>query len=117
MRIVWLCIGWVALVLGLIGVALPVMPTVPFMLVAVWAFSRSSPQLRDRILNNPSFGPSVRAWRERGVISRKAKLCAIGAMSAGVLFSLWLGLPVRVIAVQAVICSAVAVFIASRPEN
>ncbi|MDF3605135.1 YbaN family protein [Paracoccus sp. DMF-8] len=117
MRILWLCIGWVALALGLIGAVLPVMPTVPFMLVAVWAFSRSSPQLRDRILNNPSFGPAIRGWQERGVISRKAKLCAIGAMSAGILFSLWLGLSVRVIAVQAAICAAVAVFIASRPET
>lgn len=116
MRIVWLSIGWISVGLGLIGAALPVMPTVPFMLVAVWAFSRSSPELRDRILNNPSFGPSIRAWQDRGVISRKAKFCAIGAMSAGVLFSLWLGLPGPVVAVQALVCACVAVFLATRPD-
>lgn len=115
MRVVWLSIGWISVALGLIGAALPVMPTVPFMLLAVWAFSRSSPALRDRILNHPTFGPPIRAWQERGVISLKAKICAIGTMSAGVVFALWLGLPGYVVGVQALVCSGVAVFLATRP--
>ena len=116
MRIVWLSLGWVAVVLAGIGAILPIMPTVPFLIVAVWAFSRSSHHLRDKILHHPTFGPSVRAWHERGVIRRPAKFWATLAMAGGIFWSFFLGLPMVLIGVQACICLAIAVFLITRPE-
>lgn len=117
MRIFWLILGWVAVGLGTIGAFLPVVPTVPFLLLAAWAFSRSSPELRARILANPQYGPTVRAWQERGVISRLAKTWAVIAMSAGVGLSLWLGVQAWIVTAQALVCSAVAIFVVTRPES
>lgn len=116
MKHLWSAIGGLALVLAVIGIALPVVPTVPFLLVAAWAFSRSSPRLRQRILDHPVYGPPVRAWQERGAVARTAKVWAVTAMSCGVLLSLWLGLPLRVVGIQFGICAAVACYVATRPE-
>lgn len=116
MRVLWYLLGAVSLILGVVGIALPVMPTVPFLLVAAWAFARSSPRLRQKILDHPTYGPPVRAWQERGAVGRPAKLWAVIAMSFGVGLALWLGLPHWIIAVQGSVCLAVAVFLVSRPE-
>lgn len=116
MRIVWLTIGWVAVALGAIGALLPVFPTVPFLILAVWAFSRSSARLRDRILHHPKFGPPIRAWKENGVISRLAKVWAISAMTVGVIWAIWLQLPPYILVPQAAVCSLVALYLVTRPE-
>ena len=80
--------------LAAIGAALPIMPTVPFLLVAVFCFARSNPALEQRILDHPQFGPQVRDWRDRRAISRKTKIIAIGAMAVGVVFTFFtLGAP------------------------
>ncbi|WP_295042806.1 YbaN family protein [uncultured Paracoccus sp.] len=116
MRRVWYVLGMIALALGIVGIALPVMPTVPFLLLAAAAFARSSPRLERRILDHPTYGPPVRAWRERGAIGRLAKIWATLAMACGVGFSLLAGMPLWVVAVQAMICTAVAAFVVTRPE-
>ncbi|MBD9528052.1 MULTISPECIES: YbaN family protein [Paracoccus] len=116
MRYLWLALGWLSLTIGLLGVILPVMPTVPFLIVAVWSFAKSSPRLSARITRHPTFGPQIRAWRKRGVIGRPAKIWATLAMTCGVGWSLWLGLDPRLIAGQALVCSAIALWLVTRPE-
>src|SRR5690606_28795427 len=74
-----LCLPFV--VLGLVGAFLAVLPTTPFLLLAVGCFARSSPRLEAWLLNHPSFGPPLRDWRERGAIPRKAKIAAVVMMS------------------------------------
>ena len=94
MRLIYRLLGMTALGLGAIGAVLPIMPTVPFLLVAVYFFARSSPELEQRILDHPHFGPQVRDWRERRAISRRAKTLAILAMAAGAVFTWYtLGAP------------------------
>ena len=79
--------GMIAVGLAVVGAFLPIMPTVPFLLVAVFCFARSNPEWEARILAHPHWGPQVRDWRERRAISRRAKVMAIGAMSAGAAFT------------------------------
>ena len=116
MQLFWLILGWVAAILGAIGLFLPVVPTVPFLLVAVFAFTRSSPRLAAKIMRNPKFGPPIRAWRKRGVIGRGAKIWAVLAMAAGVGWALWLGLDPRIITVQALTCTVIGAWLVTRPE-
>lgn len=116
MRQVWYVLGLVALFLGILGIALPVLPTVPFLLLAAAAFARSSPRLEQRILNHPTYGPPVRAWREHGAISRLAKIWATLAMVGGVGFSLFAGLPLWAVGMQAAICTVVGAYVVTRPE-
>ncbi|AQZ51828.1 YbaN family protein [Martelella mediterranea] len=73
-------LGWVMVALALIGAVLPIMPTVPFLIVAAAAFARSSPELEARLMNHPHFGPHLGRWRREGAISLPAKLLAVAAM-------------------------------------
>lgn len=116
-RRLWHGLGLIALALGIVGVALPVVPTVPFLLLAAAAFARSSPRLERRILEHPTYGPPVRAWRERGAISRIAKIWSTVAMACGVGFSLLAGMPIWIVAAQAMICSVIAAYLVTRPET
>ena len=118
MRYILLAIGWVFLALGAIGVFLPILPTVPFLLVTAWAWSKSSHRLHRWLYRNKTYGPYLIAWNKYGVIPPRAKALAIGAMAVGWLFmtvyiatSFWLPLIVGAVEV------AVAVFILTRPSR
>ncbi len=73
LMLVWRAVALVALGLGLVGIALPVMPTVPFLVVSAWAASKGWPRFEIWLLNHRLFGPPVRQWRERGAVPRRAK--------------------------------------------
>ena len=92
-RGLWTALGIVAAALGLVGLALPVMPTVPFMIVAAFAFGRGSPRLRRWTIEHPTFGPPVRRWEEDGAISRRHKAYAVIGMAGSMGLGLLLGLP------------------------
>jgi uncharacterized membrane protein YbaN (DUF454 family) len=76
----WRTLAVVCVVLGMIGVVLPGLPTVPFLLAAAWAGGRGWPALEIWLLNHPRHGPGIRRWRERRAVPRRAKLAAIGTM-------------------------------------
>ncbi|MFA7587691.1 MAG: YbaN family protein [Novosphingobium sp.] len=104
-RPLWLAGGIVSMALGLVGIALPIMPTVPFFLLAAWCFTRSRPEWAQWLYDHPRYGPGMREWRDRRAISRKAKISAILAMTAGVGFSWfaigwpWAGISVAVLVI------------------
>ena len=101
--------------LGAVGAALPIMPTVPFLLLAVFCFARSNPALEQRILDHPTWGPQVKDWRERRAISRRSKVMAIGAMSVGAAFT-WFSLGVPWVYVSLAILGISGTWIATRNE-
>ena len=76
---VYLALGFTSVALGVIGIVLPVVPTVPFAILAAFFFSKSSPRMHQWVLSLPKIGQSVRDWDESGVIKPKAKLlCVFG---------------------------------------
>lgn len=79
--LLWRLLAIISLILGVIGAFLPIMPTVPFVLVAAWAGGHGWPALEHYLLNHPKYGHHIRDWRERGAVSRKAKYIAIFMMS------------------------------------
>lgn len=88
MRFIYLVIGWLALIVGGIGIFLPLLPTVPLVILAAFCFARSSPRLEVWLVEHRHMGPHIRAWRTRGAISRKGKLGALAAFLAGIIVSL-----------------------------
>lgn len=80
-------LGIFALALGIVGAFLPVMPTTIFLLVALWAFSRSSPRFHRWLYEHPRLGPPLRAWHEHRVIPVRAKAAAIGMMAGSLLLT------------------------------
>ncbi|AUM75070.1 YbaN family protein [Paracoccus jeotgali] len=117
MRLIYLSIGWLAVGIAVLGAFLPILPTVPFLLIALWAFGRSSERLHQKLLNDPVFGPDIKRWQERGAIRRPAKILALSAMLGSVLLAALLGVCPPILAVQALVLASVAVFIATRPES
>jgi uncharacterized membrane protein YbaN (DUF454 family) len=86
-RPLYSALGLASVALGAIGAALPILPTVPFLLLAVYFFARSNPAWERKIVDHPHWGPQLADWRERRAISRRAKTMAIGAMTAGAVFT------------------------------
>ncbi len=118
MRFVYLGLGWFFVALGIIGAFLPVMPTTIFLILAAWCFARSSPELEAWLLAHPLFGEPLRNWRERGSISRRAKIlaCSMIAVSYGIFLHFSQPGP-RLAVLVFVLMAAPAIFIATRPDN
>ena len=77
LRVLLIGVGSLALVVGLIGIVLPVLPTTPFLLVSAACYARSSNRFYMALLNNPYFGPYIRAWRLEHRIPLRAKILAV----------------------------------------
>lgn len=80
-RLFFFTLGLTSLVLGAIGVFVPLLPTVPFILLAAFCFARSSPGLERWLIAHKHFGPHIRAWRESRAISRSGKRAAWAAFA------------------------------------
>lgn len=113
-----LIVGWMFVGLGIVGAFLPLLPTTPFLLVALWAFTKSSPQAADWLRNHPRFGHYVSEWQDKGAIPARAKILALAMMSISVT---WLGYatdaPLAVKLAVAAILLAVSIFIVTRPST
>ena len=76
-RIILLGLGWVCVSLGFIGIFVPGLPTTIFLIIALWAFTKSSKKLRFWLLNHKRFGPILRNWQEHKVVPRRAKIVMV----------------------------------------
>lgn len=116
-RLIWMTVGLTALALAFIGVALPLLPTTPFLLVAVYAFARSSPRLEAWLINHKHFGALIRNWQRDGSIDRRTKILAAIVMALTFLLSVALGASSTVLVIQAVVLSCAATFVLTRPDG
>lgn len=88
-RILLWSAGSIALLLGIIGIVLPGLPTTPFVLVAAACYARASPRFYFWLVHNPTFGPLIREWRLHRSIPWRIKLVAITTMGLTLSVSLW----------------------------
>lgn len=113
LALAWICVG-----LGAVGIVLPLLPTTPFLLVAVWAFSRSSPEMAEKIRNHPIAGSYVRDWEDEGVIPLGAKIIAITMMLAMLGYlHFGSGAPMWAVAAAGVVIVVAAAYILTRPSR
>jgi uncharacterized membrane protein YbaN (DUF454 family) len=116
LRPLWIALGGLSVALGIAGIFLPLLPTTPFMLLAAFAFARSSPRLHGWLVAHPRFGPAIEDWRRHGAVSRRAKRYAVAAMAAALAIGWAGGFGVTVLAVQAAVLALVALFVLTRPD-
>ncbi|CUH51474.1 YbaN family protein [Shimia marina] len=117
MRALWLIGGLLSVGLALIGVVLPLLPTVPFLLLAAFCFARSSERLHAWLLSHKTFGPMIADWHRSGAIRPNAKKAATVSIAAVFGISLIVGVKTSVLIIQAVVLSAVLFFIWTRPNS
>ena len=79
--------GFTSLGLGLLGIALPLVPTTPFLLLSAWCFGKSSPRLLRWLLTNRLFGEYLRNYRDNKGIPRRVKIYILGMLWATILLS------------------------------
>ncbi len=101
--------------LALVGVIVPGLPTVPFLLVAAWAGARGSNRLHAWLEAHPQFGPSLRAWREEGAVPARAKLLAVVTLLLSWGLLVWHTEAPWVPLGAGLFFTAIAVFLLTRP--
>jgi len=115
-RGLWWLLAYFSLGLGAIGIVVPGLPTVPFVLLAAYAAARGSQRLHRWLLAHRRFGPMIRDWQTQGAVSRRSKWLASGSMAlcAAILF-----LTARtpwVAVIGTAMMAAVALWLWRRPE-
>ncbi len=100
----WFGLGWVAVVLGAIGVVVPGLPTTGFMVAAAACFAKSSPRFEQWVLDLPGVGKSVADYRSGLGMPKRAKVVAISMMTVAIAISA--GLLVDNTAVRSTIVAA-----------
>ena len=89
MRPLYFLLGWCFFGLGAVGTVVPGLPTTPFMLLALWAFARSSQRFHDWLYNHRVFGPPLQRWHSHGVIPVGAKVLSITTMILSMIYLAW----------------------------
>lgn len=115
-RIVFIGLGWFFVILAIIGVFLPLLPTTPFLLLSAYFFSRSSKRFHQWLINHPWFGDYIKNFQEGRGLTVKSKVVSvlmiwlsIGATTLLAVSNNWLKALLLVIAV------GVSCYLISRP--
>lgn len=117
LRHLWTAAGMLSFAVGAVGAFVPLLPTVPLMLLAAYCFARGSARFHGWLVNHPRFGTAIRNWQAHGAISPPAKRAAVVAVALAFGASLLLSVPAYALAIQAAVLACVLVFILSRPDG
>lgn len=115
-RWVYAALAYLFTGLALVGVFVPGLPTVPFLLLAAWAAARGSKRLHDWLYEHPRFGAALVEWEQERAVSRRSKILAIGLMAASWAILTWHADSPRVPAALAALFAVVGTYVATRPE-
>lgn len=117
-RALYLVLGLILLITGIVGIFVPLMPTTIFLILAAWCFSKSSRRLESWLLGHATLGPTIVNWRKSGVIPLRAKLMACTGMAVGFLIFLFAAHPAWwLFLLVAAIIGGCAWFVLSRPST
>jgi len=118
LRYVLLGIGFITTGIGIAGFILPVLPGVPFLLIAAWAFSLSSERFETWLTTHRIFGPMIKDWRAYQVIPQRAKVLATLMMSGSLIYLIFgSSAPRLIVAIIGVILVLVSIYIWTRPSH
>jgi uncharacterized protein len=107
----YVCVG-----LAMIGVVLPGLPTVPFLLLAAWAAARGSERLHRWLYKHPRFGQSLIDWEQKRAISRRSKVATVVLLVISWSIMYWRVDSAWLLAGLALLFTGVAAFVVSRAE-
>lgn len=85
----YLILGIFSVILASVGAFLPILPTVPFLLLALFCFSKSSDKAYQFLIKNKYFGKTLEDYYSGNGISLAIKIKAIIFLSVGIAFSVY----------------------------
>ena len=110
--------GWLNVAIGTVGIVVPGLPTTVFLLIAIWAFSKSSERFQNWLYNHKTLGQPIRDWHEHRAIPVKAKVLAVGMMSFSlIVLSVFVAQDFVLPLIVGSIMLPVAAFIVTRPSR
>ncbi len=112
-----LALGWLCVGLGLVGIVIPGLPTTIFLIIALWAFSRSSERFHRWLYEHPKLGPPLQVWQAHRVIPLRAKVLAVGVMSLSLIVLALAGATTLATLLTAAVIVPVACYIVTRPSE
>lgn len=116
MRAIWFVVAVASLVLGAVGVVVPVLPTTPFLLLAAYAATRSSTRLHTWLVEHRLFGPVITDWQANRTVSRRAKVTATVTMAASAVVLFVVGPTAWIALAVTALMATVATWLWLRPE-
>ena len=116
-RIILISLGWLCVGLGFVGVFVPGIPTTIFLIIALWAFTKSSKKLRYWLLNHKRFGPILNNWQEHKVVPRRAKILMVVLMSLAIILFYYSSQSLILTIGLIIILASVAIYVISLPSK
>jgi len=115
-RLLYLILAWLCVALAIIGALLPLMPTTVFLLIAAWAFSKSSKRWHQWLRNHSTFGEIITSWEKHHAMTKRVKYIVFISLLFSYIFTAYLFGPFSLTAIISAICiSGVAIYIAHIP--
>ncbi len=111
-----LLLAYLFLLLALIGILLPGLPTVPFLLLSAGFAARGSKRLHQWLYTHPLLGTQLAVWQQQGAISRRSKLLALVLLASSWGIMYWRNGNPWLLSGLALLFVAVAIFLLTRPE-
>ena len=126
-QLIFRTLGHVFVALALFGFVAPfvsfiplyiaaVWPSVPLLVAALWCYARGSKKLYDKLLANKTFGPVLKDWSERGVISFRAKMLSFVTISLSAAYAFY-KLPEETGIIYVSVCALILIFVLTRPSK
>tara|TARA_B100001123_G_C15339800_1_gene1034354 strand:- start:2975 stop:3349 length:375 start_codon:yes stop_codon:yes gene_type:complete len=116
-RFVLIVLGWICVGIAFIGIFTPGIPTTPLLIVALWAFSKSSKKLHTWLINHKRFGPILKNWEDHKVVPKNAKITMVILQIIAVIFFYWSTKSLLYSLILVVVLIFVAKYVLSLPSS
>ena len=103
-------LGWFFILLSVIGLLLPILPTTPFLILALTLFANSSPKFHQMLLNHRWFGPVLNQWEDNKTVTRPIKIRAVLLVLFSFAISIFLVREYWMLQVMLVIIASILLF-------
>tara|TARA_Y100000590_G_C15050687_1_gene762531 strand:- start:47 stop:421 length:375 start_codon:yes stop_codon:yes gene_type:complete len=110
-------LGWVCVGIAFIGIFTPGIPTTPLLLVALWAFAKSSKKFHSWLINHKRFGPILKNWENHKVVPKNAKIIMVIFQIFAVIMLYWSTKSLLYSIMLAILLIFVARYVISLPSS
>ena len=115
MKIIMVGAGWLCVVLGVVGIFLPLLPTTPFLLLAAWLFARSSERFHEWLVTHSTLGPILSAWQNGEGMERSLRRRVITVLWLSMLLSMAIVAKWWAVLMLSAIATGVTIFLLRQP--